>query len=319
MATGARPRPGRRRPALYTSIAALLLLAGCATSATVDPEQIERSRAPTSAMPSAGAVSGVAVGDIACESDEEPTSDTCRHEDTADLAAELDPTFVLALGDLQYDSGDLEEFDASWAPSWGRFDSILVPVPGNHEYRTPDAWGYRAYFGIDPYYSRQIGTWEVYLLDSDCDHIDCERQAAWLTEQLARVTSPCAAAVMHHPRVSSGQHGNTDMVQPLWKAAVEGGVDIALMGHDHDYERFARLGVDGTPVTDAAAPGTREFVVGTGGKSLRPVEAHRPGSEYAQDRQFGVLDLTLDEGEFSWRFVGLDGTVMDEGRDTCRT
>jgi hypothetical protein len=320
MSTGIRRRVAGRRHLGCAAVVAVVLLAGCVTTpATVDPDQRERSHAPTSAIRSAGAVSGVAVGDIVCESGDERSPDTCRHEDTADLAAQLDPAFVLALGDLQYVSGALDEFDASWGPTWGRFDPILVPVRGNHEYQTPDAWGYQTYFGLGPYYSKQIGTWQVYLLDSDCDHVDCDRQAAWLTEQLARTTAPCTAVAMHHPRVSSGQHGNTDMVQPLWQAAVEGGVDIALMGHDHDYERFARLGVDGAPVADPSAPGTREFVVGTGGRSLRPVEERRPGSEYAQAQQFGVLDLTLDEGEYSWRFVGLDGSVMDEGRDTCRT
>jgi hypothetical protein len=319
MSAGIRRRAAGRWPLGRAVVIAVVLLAGCApTPDGVDPAPSGSGEGSRSSM-SAEAVSGVAVGDLVCEKADLPTRDTCRHRDTAELAAGLEPEFVLALGDLQYDAGALEEFEASWKPTWGRFDPILLPVPGNHEYLTAGAAGFRSYFGTPPYSVRQVGAWRVYLLDSDCEDVDCDRQAAWLTDELAGATTPCTAIAMHHPRVSSGYHGDTEMVQPLWRAAVEGGVDIALTGHDHDYERFGRLDVDGTPVDDPSTRGTREFVVGTGGRSLRPLAPRRPGSEYAQDRQFGVLDLTLDDGGYAWRFVGLDGTVMDAGRDTCRT
>jgi hypothetical protein len=41
---------------------------------------------------------------------------------------------VLPLGDEQYYSGTLEDFMASYDPSWGRLKAISRPAIGNHEY-----------------------------------------------------------------------------------------------------------------------------------------------------------------------------------------
>ena len=46
----------------------------------------------------------------------------------------LEPDAVALLGDNQYPGGQLENFMASYGPTWGRFKSITHPAPGNHEY-----------------------------------------------------------------------------------------------------------------------------------------------------------------------------------------
>ncbi|NHA67657.1 metallophosphoesterase family protein [Phycicoccus flavus] len=313
---------------VLAAVAVAALAAGCGSPAPPRPASPSSASAGTSTGPAPstsdasetaaadGAVSGVAVGDIVCEAGDEPSSEACRQQDTADLAAGLHPRFVLALGDLQYQQGALDQFEAAWRPSWGRFDDILAPVPGNHEYETPDAAGYTAYFHTPPWSVRTIGSWRVYLLDSDCDHVDCGAEAAWLAADLAAHPTTCSAITMHHPRVSSGPHGDNEMVQPLWQAAVDGGVDLALMGHDHDYERFAHLDASGAP-TDPDR-GIREFVVGTGGRSLYHLGDRKAGSEFSQDSTFGVLDLTLEDGAYSWSYVALGGDVLDSGSDSCR-
>lgn len=43
-----------------------------------------------------------AVGDIACVPNREPTRNTCRHAEVADLVAEAEVQGVLILGDAQY-------------------------------------------------------------------------------------------------------------------------------------------------------------------------------------------------------------------------
>jgi hypothetical protein len=63
----------------------------------------------------------------------------------------------------------------------------------------------------------------------------------------------------HHPMYSSGEHGNTASVAPLYQAAYDGGADVLLVGHDHHYERFAPQNPAGQLDT---ARGIREFVVG---------------------------------------------------------
>ena len=109
----------------------------------------------------------------------------------------------------------------------------------------------------------------MYVLNSNCTKVGCSAtspQVTWLRDDLAANPRACVAAVWHHPRFSSGQHGNNPAVAELWRALEEGGAEIALTGHDHDYERFA-------PQTGGRVPdpdGIREFVVGTGGAALRP-------------------------------------------------
>lgn len=96
-----------------------------------------------SANPAEGATSIVqivTVGDIADNGGQQMR--------TAAMAQSFTPDRVLALGDNAYDSGTIGEFRTRWAPSWGRFDAIAWTVPGNHEYLTPNAAGYRDIFGI---------------------------------------------------------------------------------------------------------------------------------------------------------------------------
>ena len=316
----------RSRP-LATSAAVVTLLAGVA-SACQSPDRVPPGevRGPAASPPSStvspgtdtgsGSVRVVTVGDIACEPGVPTTPVQCQDLATADLATSLRPDAVVALGDLQYESGNLEDFSARWSRTWGRFDDIVLPVPGNHEYGTDAAAGYVSYFDTGPYYAHDLGAWRVYLLDSNFDRIDCEQEAAWLTDDLTAHPSTCTAIAMHHPRWSSSTvHGSQEQVDVLWKAAVDGGVDLSLAGHDHDYERFAPLDTDGG-LTDTE-PAASHFVVGTGGRSFYQVGNPETGSAFAAEDVFGVLELTLDSTSFGWRFVDIQGDVLDQGDRAC--
>ena len=122
------------------------------------------------------------------------------------------------------------------------------------------------------------------------------------------------AAVWHHPRFSSGEHGNDPAVADLWATLEGAGADVVLNGHDHDYERFAPQAGDGTPSAD----GMREFVVGTGGAALRPFATIRANSEVRSSSAHGVLKLTLRAGGYDWHFVPVSGkTFTDAGTGAC--
>lgn len=307
-----------RVAAITIFIAISLATSGCGAPADVPEVDV---RGPETGLPQSTAgpdatVRVVTVGDIDCASDEQATDTQCQQQATADLASSLDPDAVVALGDLQYESGQLEEFERTWAPGWGRFDDIIAPVPGNHEYETEGADGYLRYFQTGHYYVREIGAWRFYLLDSNCEDIDCAQEAAWLTSDLAANPTSCAAVAMHYPRWSSAvEHGSQEQVDGLWSAAVEGGVDLSLAGHDHAYERFAPLDADGN-VTDSGS-GTTHFVVGTGGRSLYEIGDPLTGSQFATAQAFGVLELSLAPSSFDWRFVDVDGQTLDSGGQKC--
>ena len=88
-----------------------------------------------------------------------------------------------------------------------------------------------------------------------------------------------------------------------------------LVGHEHNYERFAPLdplgGLD-------PARGVREFVVGTGGKSHYPFGSPLAGSEARNNDSFGLLQLQLRATGYSWRFVPAQGgSFQDSGSASC--
>ncbi len=246
----------------------------------------------------------LAAGDVAsCRS----TGD----EATAAVLARLPGTIAL-LGDAVYESGTASEFRDcySWAPFRGRTRAAL----GNHEYGTGNATAAIAYFGLPShgYYSYELGAWHVVVLNSNCRPAGgCgpgSPQQRWLAADLQRHPTRCAVAYMHHPRFSSGLHGSDSTIDALWTTLARGGVDVALAGHDHHYERFAPLG------------GIRSFVVGTGGRSLYPVfrRLTRPRSVVRQFHAYGVLQLTLRPERYDWRFVPVAGsTFRDAGTAPC--
>ncbi|HMJ03820.1 MAG TPA: metallophosphoesterase [Conexibacter sp.] len=266
----------------------------------------------------------VAAGDIACHADEPRTAQTCRQADVADIIERLDPDVVAPLGDTQYPDGELEDFEESYDPTWGRFMERTRPAVGNHEYNTPGAAGYYEYFGRragspdEGWYSYELGDWHVVVLNTNCDVIDCEpdsEQQRWLEDDLAEHDARCTLAYWHHPRFSSGPHGSDDIFEPLWETLQEADAELVLSGHDHAYERFAPQDADGELDREDGIP---QFVVGTGGASRYPAEEREPNS-LVHSTSFGVLELTLDADGYAWRFVGEPGDdFRDAGRTRCR-
>ena len=219
-----------------------------------------------------------AAGDIACEVGELVTTNRCHGAAISDrLVAEPDLQGFLALGDLQYVKGTLDQFQRSYDPTFGRIKAITYPVVGNHEYMTKGATGYFSYFGAaagtagEGWYSFDVGTdWHVVALNSNCGRVDCVAgsvQEQWLRADLLASERPCTLAFWHHPLFSSGDHhGDDPRLVPLWQALLDDGAELVLNGHEHGYERFAPQ--------DAGAVrndlGVRQIVVGTGGRSLHP-------------------------------------------------
>jgi hypothetical protein len=270
--------------------------------------------------PATGQASGdpvlVGAGDIAsCRS----TGD----EATAALLAGIEGT-VATFGDNAYPRGTHANFAECYEPSWGQFKARTRPSPGNHE--TGGASAYFDYFGAaagDPdkgYYSYDLGSWHVISLNSNCSSVvgGCgpgSPQEQWLKADLAAHSNECTLAYWHHPRFSSGIHGDSSTVAPFWDDLYQAGADVVLNGHDHDYERFAPLNPNGQ--TDPAQ-GIHQFIVGTGGAELREFNRIHPTSEVHIAGMNGVLKMTLHPDRYDWQFVTApDGTVADTGSARC--
>lgn len=259
-----------------------------------------------------------AVGDIVCDPDVPPPAGECRDADTAALVTAAGADRVLALGDLQYSAGSLNDFQTGYDLTWGAHRGITLPTPGNHEYLTSGAAGYYDYWGdaAGPerrgWYSVRAGDWLLLSLNSNCAQAGgCDRdspQGRWLAAELAASNAACQLAFWHHPRFSSGLHGDVSAVQPLWDILVEHRAELVLAGHDHGFERFEPMRGDGTP----DPTGLRSFVVGTGGINLRDFATVRAGSE-ARVKAYGIAVLSLYADGWEAGFRGIDGTVESDG------
>ena len=323
-------RISRSAPSTAIVVAVGLLSAGCAASSSPEraggADRADRSvRAATVATGATAAratkpVVVVAAGDIACPPSAPVTKTRCKQGRTAKLASKLAPDAVLALGDLQYESGTLSHFRRSYDKSWGKLRGITYPVPGNHEYRTAGASGYYSYFkgrqpGAPGYYAFNLRGWRVYALNSNCSEINCAKQYEWLKKDLKARPRDCSLFAMHHPRYSSGrEHGSNTSMSRFFAIAKDHDVETIVAGHDHHYERFRRMNASGDLDTD----GVLSFVSGAGGKSLYGLGDVEDGSAYRLSGHFGVLRLALFPDRFRFAFKDVNGSTPDRGRRSCR-
>jgi hypothetical protein len=108
--------------------------------------------------------------------------------------------------------------------------------------------------------------------------------------------------------------GASTGVRAIWQALYDRGVEVALNGHDHDYERFAPQ----TPTGSVnLARGIRQFVVGTGGAPLLAFKTTFRNSQFRYNKSHGILKLTLSDGSYAWKFIAVSGAVIDAGQATC--
>lgn len=255
----------------------------------------------------------VGAGDIA----------TCGDPGAEETAKLLDQIagIVFTSGDNAYEEGNKQEYFSCYEPTWGRHKERTRPAPGNHEYKTSAAHPYFEYFGENAgpagrgYYSYDVGSWHIVSLNSNISARAGSAQVRWLREDLATHPAKCTLAYWHHPVFSSGKHGNDARMREVWRVLYEFGADVVVNGHDHIYERFA-------PQTPAGVldegKGIREFIVGTGGKSLYRFGTIRANSQVRANSAFGVLKLTLYPTRYAWEFIPVAGhTFRDSGSDEC--
>jgi hypothetical protein len=269
-----------------------------------------------------------AAGDIArCKHPDPRWSGAAATAALVEGQLRADPqSAVLSLGDHTYPKGAASEFERCYGPTWGRFRERTWPTPGNHEYLTPGARPYFAYFGARAgrpgrsWYSLRLGSWLVISLDSNLSGAAHAAQIDWLRTELARERAACTLAFWHHPLYTSGGHLGPGRMRDAFALLHAAGAEIVLSGHDHDYERFAPQDADGR--LDRAR-GVRQFVVGTGGAYATPFLQFTPHSEVREAGYDGVLALRLLDGAYEWRFLPADpnrvppGATPDHGRGIC--
>jgi hypothetical protein len=289
---------------------------------TVAPSAKHRVRRPVPRREPQPAIL-VGAGDIAGCKDLEGAAATAK------LIQRL-PGTVFAAGDLAYERGSAAEFKNCYDPTWGQFKERTRPALGNHEYGSPGAAPYFAYWGTTAgspdkgYYSYELGAWHIVVLNTNCYAAALGGCAAgspeetWLKEDLAQHTGACILAYGHHALFSSGvfkSHAVHPELKPFWEDLYAAHADLVLAGHEHSYERFAPQDPEGQANTKN---GIREIVVGTGGRSHDILGFATLNSEVRNWETYGVLKLTLSQGSYTWEFIPEEGkTFSDSGSGAC--
>ncbi len=148
-----------------------------------------------------------------------------------------------------------------------------------------------------PVYVQHVGPVAVVSLDSN--DVD-SRQTEWLDQVLAQAepTSRWVVTVMHHPAYSSGEHGSEESVREEWVPLfTRYGVNLAVAGHDHDYERTK------------PQSGVTYIVSGGGGAELREVGRSEFTAASASKHHF--VDLNVYADRIEGRAIDANGAVFD--------
>jgi acid phosphatase type 7 len=315
-----------RRPAWVGVFAICMAFAGLGMAQqkpTSKSSSSRKKKSPNSGESTPSTFTLVGAGDIAgCDT-------IAGAEATANLIKQI-PGTVFAAGDLAYDRGTFSEFQNCYQPTWGAFKDRTKPAPGNHEYNGSAAVGYFRYWGNqagDPkngYYSYDLGSWHVVVLNTNCDVPSlggCAQgspEEKWLREDLAAHPNSCIVAYGHHALFSSGifsRHSRHVELRPFWQDLYAAHADLILAGHEHSYERFAPQ----DPLGNLdVLHGIRQITVGTGGKSHTLLGFAQPNSEVRNFDTYGVLKLTLSPGQYQWEFVPEPGRrFRDSGEGAC--
>jgi hypothetical protein len=241
------------------------------------------------------------------------------------LVAGWNPNLFLYLGDV-YDTGNYTEYHNYYAPTLGRLMGITNPTMGNHETGSK-LKGYYDYWDMAPtthFYRVDAGGWRLISLDSTTQYncaggtLPCtasaghDAQLAWLDGVLGSAP-PCTAVFFHHAVYSIGPEGGAPWMGDVWSLLAQHGVDLTLLAHNHDYERWRPLDGAGNP----APGGVTQFVVGTGGHTMAGFARADARVAAKVAKTAGALRLELNAGGAAYQFVSTRGAVLDSGAVPC--
>lgn len=223
--------------------------------------------------------------------------------DVGEWMAVKNPDLFVHLGDIIYSHDQLPAYkEAFFRP----FEAVLshttlVATLGNHDMHT---WEHPEFFRVfhtpkplDPKqkykdFSHTFTWGSVRFLVLDAFWQTWEpgsEMRQWLEETLGAKSHPRTIVIMHTPAYSdeAGLAENELLQKRLWPLFVQAKVALVISGDSHSYQRFKPIG------------GVTQVVVGTGGKSIRPVAARRLAHK---EERFGFLLVkvtgTRIEGEF---------------------
>lgn len=247
-------------------------------------------------------------------------SDPETHSKIVSRIMEVNPDFVFNSGDL-VQSGKVYE---QWKPQF--FDPLqplvqnvcLFTVLGNHEGNAPEYYNYLCLpknGGNEAWWSTDFGNIHFVGLDSNTSFNAAgpgSPQYEWLKKDLAATKQEWIIVCFHHPLFSFHPTRGISEIRWDWQPIFqEMGVDLVLVGHDHQYGRTFPIG----PFTNDPAKGVVHITSGGGGATLYPV--HDFGYSAARRATYNFVVFDIDGDRIVGRALdhlgnGLDSFVIDK-------
>jgi hypothetical protein len=247
----------------------------------------------------------------------------------ANVIRSQDPYAILDLGDSQYGCDPASDlclengFHQAMKAGGADLYPIIYPTPGpTHDIDSCSSIdSYLQFWTRQPYepYSFDVplpdgSSWHIISLPSSAYRYGCDTTSilSWLVNDLQAHKDMCTLAYWHEPYFSrststhdtEGDGVLTEAVRPWMDALYNGGADIVLSGHQHNYQQFAPM----RPDAALDQNGLREFVVGTGGVGFYPFNrSDGPNLEVSNADTYGALRLVLHTSGYDADFLPAGG------------
>jgi len=245
---------------------------------------------------------------------------------------------VFTAGNNLADTVTGSSYETCFAPKWGDFKARTYYAIGNGDFeggrRSAGVYGYlgdRTGPAGQGWFSFDKGNWHIIILNTSDWEVGQNpkfgvnsEQATWLANDLSTTTKTCVMAISWERRIyttGSGSLGRQFAMNAVATMLYNAGVDVLVSAKDKLYARFPVTNVDG--VKDDAK-GFRQFIVGTGGRSLDAIHTPAPSATdpaspvEAQAAQHGVLKFTLNADSYDWEFIPTTtGGFTDKGSTKC--
>ncbi len=211
--------------------------------------------------------------------------------------------FVLMMGDNLYGSERPRDYERKFAaPFKALIDGGVkfYASLGNHD----DA-GQTQYklFNMDgkKYYSFKPKNGARFCA-IDSNYVD-QQQLEWLDKELAASGSDWKIVFFHHPLYSSGEtHGSADLQRGLLEPVfLKHGVNVALMGHEHFYERLK------------PQKGVAYFILGSSAKIRRGDLQKSALTAYGNDTDYTFMLVEIVGDEMYFQAISHKGVTLDTG------
>lgn len=211
--------------------------------------------------------------------------------------------FVLMTGDNLYgkerERDYQKKFEIPFKPLLDQNVKFYAAL-GNHD--DPEQRLYKHFnMGGEKYYTFKPKN-GVRFFAVDSNYLD-DRQLRWLDTELGASGSDWKIVFFHHPLYSSGEtHGSAELQRKLLEPIfLKHGVNVAIMGHEHFYERIK------------PQKGVAYFIVGASAKLRKGDLTKSELTLYGNDSDYSFMLLEIVGDEMYFQVINGGGKTIDVG------